>query len=44
MTLPRCTSYISPVCYQIDMTPTQVICQSGTPGDDLSFIDIDDDL
>ena len=44
MILTRCAPYDPPVCFQIDMAPAQVICQSGTPGDDLIYDDIDDDL
>ena len=44
MILTHCAPYDPPVCFQIDMAPTQVICQSGTPGDDLIYDDIDDDL
>lgn len=44
MILTHCAPYETPACFQVDMAPVQVICQSGTPGDDLIFDDIDEDL
>ena len=36
--------YDPPFCSQIWMEPARFICQSGTPGDDWRYKDIDDDL
>ena len=44
MILNHCVQYDSPACFLVDMAPVQVICQSGTPGDDLLYEDIEDDL
>ncbi len=44
MTFSHCAPYDPPACTLVDMAPAQVFCQSGTPGDDLGFNDIEDDL
>lgn len=44
MNLTHCAPYESPASFLVDMAPAQVICQSGFPGDDLPFDDIEDDL
>ena len=44
MILTHRAPYDTPASFLVDMAPVQVICQSGTPGDDLVFDDIDDDL
>ena len=36
--------YDPPVCSIVNMEPAQVICESGTPGDDWDYNDIDEDL
>ena len=44
MILHPSASYVQPTSFLVDMAPAQVICQSGSPGDDLPYDDIEDDL
>ena len=44
MIMTHCAPYYPPACFLVDMAPSQVICESGTPGDDLPYDDIESAL